>query len=196
MKYTTAVFILYALFICIHINCTMSGDISGTGSQAGNGNVLGKVVNPDGSPAVNVDVFIRPKGFLKDTTEISGTTVPDGVTDSTGAFLIDTVEPGEYFVEINDCIQNAILVDWAIRQAINSGVKTFGLGSSSPDDKALRFFKANWGSVESNIKYHYWNHIPRNIDLQSSFLFLRQIYSYLPLAILKRIPKFLVPKLV
>lgn len=91
---------------------------------------------------------------------------------------------------------NALLVDWAIRQAINSGVKTFGLGSSSPDDKALRFFKANWGSVESNIKYHYWNHIPKNIDLQSSFLFLRQIYSYLPLAILKRIPKFIVPKLV
>ena len=124
-KYTFSLFLIYALLVCIHLSCTMSGDISGTGSQAGNGNVLGKVVNPDGSPAVNADVFIRPKGFLKDTTEIPGTTVPDAVTDSTGAFLIDTVEPGKYLIEINDGIRNAILIE-CVKDSVNIQAKDLG----------------------------------------------------------------------
>ena len=98
VKYTCSLFLIYTLLMCVHIRCTMSSNISGTGSQAGNGNVLGKVVNPDGSPAVNADVFVRPKGFLKDTSEITGSSLPDAVTDSTVAFIIYTVEPGEYFV--------------------------------------------------------------------------------------------------
>ena len=171
MKYTTAVFILYALFICIHINCTMSGDISGTGSQAGNGNVLGKVVNPDGSPAVNVDVFIRPKGFLKDTTEISGTTVPDGVTDSTGAFLIDTVEPGEYFIEINDGAKNAILIE-CIKDSVN--IQALNLGTIYLKTQAGFYGVVVRDNIPANINVYvqvYGLNHAREVDIYGDFSF-------------------------
>lgn len=125
VKYAIGLFLMYALLVCIYLSCTMSGDISGTGSQAGNGNVLGKVVNPDGSPAVNADVFIRPKGFLKDTTEISGSPISDAVTDYTGAFLIDTVKPGEHLIEINDGIKNAILIE-CVKDSVNIQAKDLG----------------------------------------------------------------------
>lgn len=125
MKYISSLLLIFTLLLCEFIGCTLSGDIAGTGSQAGNGNVLGTVVNPDGSPSVNADVFIRPKEFLKDTTEITGPTLPDAVTDSTGAFVIDTVEPGEYFVEINDGVKNAILVE-CVKDSVNIQAKDLG----------------------------------------------------------------------
>jgi len=90
---------------------------------------------------------------------------------------------------------NALLIDWAVRMAIDEGVSILNFGSSSPSDEGLRAFKTSWGCRERKVLYYYWNHRPRAIDLNTSFSVLRKIYSKLPLGLLERIPAFVVPHL-
>ena len=91
---------------------------------------------------------------------------------------------------------NALLVDWAIRDAIEAGMKTFGFGSSSPSDDRLLFFKDSWGCMHKPIYYYYWNHQPKPIDLETSFSTLRKAFRFIPLWLLRLISNYLVPQLV
>ena len=90
---------------------------------------------------------------------------------------------------------NALLVDWAIQEAIEAGARTFGFGSSSPSDIKLLFFKDSWGCTHKPIYYYYWNHKPNPIDLETSFSTLRKAFRFIPLWILRFISNFLVPQL-
>jgi len=90
---------------------------------------------------------------------------------------------------------NALLVDWAVREAIEAGARTFGFGSSSPSDKKLLFFKDSWGCTHKPIYYYYWNHKPNPIDLETSFSTLRKAFRFIPLWLLRFISNFLVPQL-
>jgi len=115
-----------------------------------------------------------------------------------GIFMLDGNQHWEYSWAAYDLSYakygiNTILVDHAIRHAIEQKVKTFGFGSSSINDKDLVYFKSRWGCQEKIIKYYYWNHKPSHIDLNTSFAFARTLYSYLPISLLKRIPKYVVP---
>lgn len=171
VKYKFSLFLIYTILLCAHIKCTMSSDIAGTGSQAGNGNVLATVLNPDGSPAVNADVFIRPKGFLKDTTEITESPVPDAVTDSTGVFVIDTVDPGEYIIEINDGIQNATLID-CFKDSVN--VKPKNLGTIYLKPQAGFFGVVVRENIPNNINVYvqvYGLDQAREVDIYGDFSF-------------------------
>lgn len=91
---------------------------------------------------------------------------------------------------------NTLLVDFAIQKAIEEKVQSFGYGSSSPQDEKLIYFKSRWGCTSKPIHYYYWNHIPKPIDLESSFSFARKVYKMIPLTILKVLPEFLVSKLI
>jgi len=91
---------------------------------------------------------------------------------------------------------NKLLLDYAIQKAILARARIFGFGSSSPTDKNLRFFKSRWGSEEHTIYYHYWNYTPKEIDLNSSYLTVRNLYSKLPLFILAHLPNLIIPHLV
>lgn len=171
MKYISNLLLIFALLLCEFTRCTLSGDISGTGSQAGNGNVLATVVNPDGTPSVNAEVFIRPKGFLKDTTEITESPVPDAVTDSTGVFVIDTVAPGEYIVEINDGIQNATLVD-CFKDSINVQAKNLGTIYLKPQGGIFGVVVRE--NIPSNINVYiqvYGLDQAREVDIYGDFSF-------------------------
>jgi len=116
-------FIAGAALLCCAVQCTIS-NVAGTGSQAGNGIVTATVITPDGQPAANASVFLRPKTFLKDTTAISETRIPDATTAKNGVFAIDSVDPGEYLVEVNDEIQNALLL-----VCVKDSGKTANLGT-------------------------------------------------------------------
>ncbi|MFC1975137.1 GNAT family N-acetyltransferase [Chloroflexota bacterium] len=90
---------------------------------------------------------------------------------------------------------NAILVDWAIQEAIAARAKTLGFGSSSPNDENLLFFKGSWGCKHRPIYYYYWNHEPHPVDLETSFLIVRRFLPYIPLWLIRSIVPYLVPQL-
>jgi len=90
---------------------------------------------------------------------------------------------------------NTMLVDEAIKRAIGNKIKVFDFGSSSPDDEKLIYFKSRWGCESHKVKYYYWNHIPKPLDLESSFILARRAYSWLPIFVLKKLPTLIVPLL-
>lgn len=103
MHYTIGLFLMI-LFVCGYYGCSLFNDdnLTGTGSQAGNGIILGTVFTQESTPAVNCEVFIRKNSFLKDTSQILLERIPDTYTDSLGRFTLDSIKPGEYTLEIND----------------------------------------------------------------------------------------------
>lgn len=87
----------------------------GGGSEAVG--LTGVVRNPDQSPALQARVRLRPRLFLQDT--VSGLPpasayIADTVTDDSGAFHLDSLEPGEYFLEIRDGKGQGLLLPFAV----------------------------------------------------------------------------------
>ncbi len=135
IKEIAQLFSILPVILWLYTSCTVTPDnIAGTGSQAGNGMVVATVSNPDGSPAENVEVYIRDKGFLKDTAAIGTQKIPDAVTDSEGRFEIDSVDPGTYFVELYDGVSNALLIECVKESATveDSGITDLGAVSLQP----------------------------------------------------------------
>ncbi len=105
-------FLIVSCVVWIFNGCTLStGDIAGTGSQAGNGIVVAVVLNPDQSVARGVEVYIRSSDYLQDTAAINATDDPDALTDSTGHFELDSIEPGTYIIEVYDGASNALVFE-------------------------------------------------------------------------------------
>ncbi len=61
--------------------------------------VAGIVRNAGGNPIVGAEVFVRPSDFLGDTA--GAPPAPDAVTDSSGAFRLDSLANGRYIIEIS-----------------------------------------------------------------------------------------------
>ncbi len=135
LKNSAQLFALIPVILRLFTGCTVTPEnIAGTGSQAGNGMVVAAVSNPDGSPAGNVRIYIRDKGFLKDTAAIGTQKLPDAVTDSKGRFEIDSVDPGTYFIEFYDGVSNALLIECVKESATvqDSGITDLGAVSLQP----------------------------------------------------------------
>lgn len=78
--------------------------------------LAGSFEYPGGAPAAGVRVRLRPKLFLSDTGSAAAAlegakgSVLDAVTDARGAFRMDSVKRGEYFLEVNDSASRGLLV--------------------------------------------------------------------------------------
>jgi hypothetical protein len=96
------------IFICcalgLLLGCGVHDEVAGPTSETGN-TITCAVVYPDGSPASGVEVRLRPADYVapigdgvlsKQTVSIVNTT-----TDDTGGILIDSIDPGDYFLEVN-----------------------------------------------------------------------------------------------
>ncbi len=93
-------------------------EVAGGGGGSEAVALVGTVTNPDGSAAANALVRLRPKHFLSDTAAIGGGSETAGMTasirnvrtDAAGAFRMDSVKRGEYFVEISDSAGRGVLL--------------------------------------------------------------------------------------
>jgi hypothetical protein len=106
---------------CCFLQCT---EHPTEAAQGGGGSeavaLVGSFEYPDHNPAAMVRVRLRPKLFLSDTgseTTALGPALGDGkgtvlnaVTDAKGAFRMDSVKRGEYFLEINDSASRGLLI--------------------------------------------------------------------------------------
>lgn len=96
------------------VRCT-SDSIAGTGSQAGNGRIACVIFNEDGSPASGAAVHLRSSHYtaglgLKNVS----TCRRDVWTDGQGAFIIDSIDSGNYCIEVNDGKSHAVFLTCAI----------------------------------------------------------------------------------
>lgn len=117
-----------------------------------------------------------------------------------GIFIIQDQDHWEYSWAAFDSSHNklglnSLVVNFAIEKAIAEGAKSFGFGSSSPDDEKLIYFKSRWGCTSKPINYYYWNKTPKPVNLGESYGFAKSVIRKLPVFLLKRLPEYLVPKL-
>jgi hypothetical protein len=95
------------------------------GSEIGNPSqitVMGSVVyGGSGTPVAGADVRIRSRTFCKDTTMAafskSANLQKNTITDVFGRFTIDSVDTGDYLIEVNDGKLNAAAIPCAARGA-------------------------------------------------------------------------------
>jgi hypothetical protein len=107
-----------AVLALLSVRCASLDTLAGTGSQAGNGRIACSVYNSDGTPASGAAVVMRRRDYTADT---SGTALRkravsrgDTYTDAHGAFGIDSVDTGSYFIEVNDGLSHAVLLTCAV----------------------------------------------------------------------------------
>jgi hypothetical protein len=122
---TARAFILPAALATASAFLTCSSLTTAGGSEIGNPTritVTGSVVyQGSGAPVAGADVRLREKTFCKDTTmaAFSKSVAPqkNTITDSEGRFTIDSVDTGDYFIEVNDGKYNATAIPCAVRGA-------------------------------------------------------------------------------
>jgi hypothetical protein len=108
------------------------------GSEIGNptnARVIGTVVYPNGGgAATGADVRLRSKTFCKDTmqaalfkvTNINANTL----TDERGRFVLDSVDIGDYFIEVNDGKSHGALIACSVNG--ESPVLTLSVDTATP----------------------------------------------------------------
>jgi hypothetical protein len=98
-------FIIYPALIALMLaaGCSQSPEMAGATSETTNG-ISGAVLDKEGEPVAGARVLMRPSDYLSSlpTSAMPKRTVSrvDTVTDDKGSFLIDSVDPGEYFIEV------------------------------------------------------------------------------------------------
>ncbi len=97
--------------------CTRESRVAGGGSEgeARSASVTGQVFSQNGGmPASNAAVILRQSGFLADTGANVSSAVINDTTDGEGKFRVDSVDTGDYAVEVNDLHGNAALFHAAV----------------------------------------------------------------------------------
>lgn len=94
------------MVIILSFYCSRGVDVVG-GSEIGNPKtIIGYAVYGNNTPVMDAFVKLRPETYLADTSGIIDTTqnsrIRDLRTDDGGGYVIDSVDTGTYFIEVND----------------------------------------------------------------------------------------------
>lgn len=102
------------------LQCVSDNNIAGTGSHAGNGRITCVLYNTDGSFASGASVYLRPHDYTANISSValsqSNISRIDTRTDSHGVFFIDSLDSGNYFIEVNDGSGHAVLLRCTIEE--------------------------------------------------------------------------------
>ena len=125
--------VIGGLLAVMAINCSsatrIAGGDGGAGSETTNG-IVASVVYPDGTPGAHAIVRLRSRDYLADAPaglENESRTKIDLLTDSLGGFVIDSLDPGAYLIEVtNDSGASA-----AFAVALAASDSTIDLGTDT-----------------------------------------------------------------
>ncbi len=102
-----------AVFLSIlHFHCA-APDVAGSSTETGNVEaiaVTATIYDGSGLPAEGATVYVRKQSFVKDIKDFGKTPIPDAVVDSNGIFIIDSLDTGDYSIEIRDASSQAVLL--------------------------------------------------------------------------------------
>jgi hypothetical protein len=107
-----AVFMLVmAALLCVLCSC--GKELAGGSSDSGNARVAAVVYTKDGGRAAGASVIVCSGNYLSgiqnDSTQANGASIRKTMTDDSGRFSIDSVDSGDYFIEVNDRVSSAAL---------------------------------------------------------------------------------------
>ncbi len=122
------------IWLCLLMlaSCSDNVQISGAGGQTTNG-ITASVVYPGGKTAVNIPFKVRPAEYLieiNNAQSLPHRSIVNGMTDTSGVFRIDSLESGDYVIEINDGKGFAIALKRHIPDSI--GIIDAGTNTLSP----------------------------------------------------------------
>lgn len=89
-----------------------------------------------------------------------------------------------------------LLLNTAIKYAIEKGYKYFDFGSTPLSAVDLYKYKMRWGCINYPVFYYYTMNKPQMLDLNNSYTRIRKLYSHVPMYILKQLMPHIVPFLV
>jgi len=105
--------LLFAFSSLFFIDCS-NPTSAGSGSSAGNSKIACTVYLTDGAPAEGAEAFLRPKNYIPDTSNPTKT-VKVALADSRGMFMFDSIDTGDYIIEVRgDNDTQAVIVDVSI----------------------------------------------------------------------------------
>jgi len=94
------------LFTCITLLISCSPEHAGGTADTGNAKVAAVIYASDGSRAAGVPVVCCPVDYLadfaSDTFTSPNSRIIETVTDDSGFFAIDSIDAGDYIIEVND----------------------------------------------------------------------------------------------
>jgi hypothetical protein len=94
------------LITCITLLISCSPDHAGGTADTGNAKVAAVIYASDGSRAAGVPVICCPVDYLadfaSDTFTSPNSRIIETVTDDSGFFAIDSIDAGDYIIEVND----------------------------------------------------------------------------------------------
>ena len=97
------------------MKCSVTVSDGGSGTGTGNPVVVGKVYKEDGSPASEARVVLRRTDFLKDTSLAQLKDIyidsADTFTDNEGVFCFNSVDTGQYYIEVATGESLAVLLE-------------------------------------------------------------------------------------
>jgi len=88
-----------------------------------------------------------------------------------------------------------VLINELIKDCINKHYKIIDFGSTPKSDQDLLRFKSYWGCDNLETYNYYLHKRPEPVDLNSSYKFLRYIFSKTPMFIINLINPLIVPQL-
>lgn len=91
---------------------------------------------------------------------------------------------------------NSLLIDELIKYCFKHDIEAIDFGSTPESDKDLLFFKEKWGCSHSPVYEYYTAQKPNAIDLNNSYLAMRNLYSLLPPSLIRPGMPFIIPWLV
>jgi hypothetical protein len=120
-----------ALFSCSPLRTAGGSEIGNPTSAT----VAGTVVYPGGGGYVaGADVRLRPKAFCKDTTQTAlykaCASNANAMTDDKGRFVLDSVDTGNYSIEVNDGKSHAALIACSVESG--DTVRTLPIDTARP----------------------------------------------------------------
>ncbi len=114
MKKTTFVilFLVFAAAVCIVCSCSVP--LAGGTSDSGNARIAAIIYKAGGGRAAGAQVTVCDKNYTNDlysdSIRLKGLFLCKTVTDDTGYFAIDSIDNGDYSIEVNDAVSNAVLL--------------------------------------------------------------------------------------
>jgi hypothetical protein len=94
--------------IALVLNTAFWGCEGGSATETtGGSKVIGRVYYPDGTPAVGANITVRHSEALQDSALADDTSSQvDAIVSHSGGFHLDSLQPGNYILEIRDTLGN------------------------------------------------------------------------------------------
>ncbi|MBN1600095.1 MAG: DUF2341 domain-containing protein [Chitinispirillaceae bacterium] len=150
------VFLIFTFFCVCIVQCINPSSAGGT-ADTGNARVAAVIFSSDGTPAVRVPVILTKKEYLaaiNSQAPVWRGDIQFLSTDDSGHVVIDSLDSGDYVIEVNDTSGSAVCLRFSISAATDSTTKLYGVmksyasigGNAGPlEDKTQKRFLLIYG---------------------------------------------------